>query len=367
MRSSSSWFPFPYVLAIAILLTAILSIKHYMLSATFIEHKPPFDPGYHILHPFINFGFWAFLSPLVWQVVQKCRPDQSFNYTKLLSWILAGIGLAAAHEFITTSLYFTVVYLLGNLVIEEGFYSERVYGLLGGFFSRFMEYWVLFFGLTIWGYYQAFKKQKLKLAQLKAELFETKLEALKAQLHPHFLFNTLNTVSALMTKDIQLAQKVLSNLAQLLRTLFKHDGDHLVSLSEELEFIRNYLEIEQIRFSDRLRVRYQIDPGTQNALVPRLILQPLVENSLKHGISKNSLGGEILVSAAKSNGSLELAVCDNGKGVADTELSSPSNGVGLTNTRERLEQLYQQEMTMTIESVASGGFKVNLIIPFELN
>ena len=355
------------MLAIAILLTAILSTKHYMLSATFIEHKPPFDPGYHILHPFINFGFWAFLSPLVWRVVLKFRPDQTFKYPKLLSWIFAGIGLAAVHEFITTLLYFITVFLLGNLVIDEGFYTERMYGLLGGFFSRFMEYWVLFFGLTIWGYYQAFKKQKLKLAQVKAELFETKLEALKAQLHPHFLFNTLNTVSALMTKDIQLAQKVLSNLAQLLRTLFKHDGDHMVTLSEELEFIQSYLEIEQIRFSDRLVVRYQIEPDTRSALVPRLILQPLVENSLKHGISKNSLGGEIVVSSTKSNGSLNLAVCDNGKGVVDTELVSQSNGVGLANTRERLEQLYEQEMTINIESAVSGGFKVNLKIPFEQN
>lgn len=239
--------------------------------------------------------------------------------------------------------------------------------MIGGAFSRFMEYWVLFFGLTIWGYYKAFKGQKLKLAQVKAELYETKLEALKAQLQPHFLFNTLNSVSSLMTRDVQQAQKVLSNLAQLLRTLFKNDGDHLVTLKEELDFIGSYLDIELVRFSDRLSVTYHIDPETPQALVPKLILQPLVENSIKHGISKNSGHGEIVVSSVKSNGSLLLTVTDNGRGTSALEKIWEAPGVGLKNTQERLNQLYDDEQNIDVQSGLNQGFTVKLVIPFEEN
>lgn len=283
--------------------------------STFISDKPPFDPGYHIVASFINYGFWAFLSPLLWQIVLRFRPDREFNYRKLLVWILAGIFLSLFHELSTKIIYYGGKYIAGSIEINSGFLAARFATVLGGSFSRFMEYWMLFFGLTIWGYYQAFKKQKLKLAQMKAELFETKLEVLKAQIQPHFLFNTLNSVSSLMTKDVQKAQKVLSNLAQLLRALFKHDGDHMVTLSEELEFIQSYLEIESIRFSDRLKVCYQVEPETKEALVPKLILQPLIEN--------------------------------------------------LKNTRERLEQLYEEDQYISIESARNRGFTVRLKIPFE--
>ena len=367
MKSSSRWFPFPYVLAIATLFTAILATKNFILSAAFVSSKPPFDPGYHILHPFINFGFWAFLSPLVWRTVLRYRPDQGFTYSKLSAWILAGLGLAMAHEIITTLVYFGGRYISGTLVIESNFYQERLYALLGGFFSRFIEYWMLFFGLTIWGYYQAFKKQKLKLAQIKAELFETKLEALKAQLHPHFLFNTLNSISALMTKDTEKAQKVLSNLAQLLRTLFKNDGDHMVTLSEELQFIKNYLDIESVRFSDRLQICYQVDPETRKALVPRLILQPLVENSLKHGICNCARGGTVTLSSHQMNGSLLLTVSDNGKGLSEPEKWQEIKGVGLKNTRERLKQFYEDDYQIEIQSQTDQGFTITIRIPYELD
>lgn len=337
-----------------------------MLS-TFMADKYIFELGHNLFIPLFNYGFWAFLSPLVWKLVLRYRPDKQFTYKKLFVWIGGGIVLSFIHELATNILYHGMVYITGNLQITQTLVKQTFNSMLGAVFSRFMEYWMIFFGLTIWGYYQAFKKQRLKLAQVKAELFETKLEALKAQLQPHFLFNTLNSVSALMTKDIQQAQKVLSNLAQLLRTLFKHDGDHMVTLSEELEFIQSYLEIEQIRFSDRLKVHYQVHPETRYALVPKLILQPLVENSLKHGISKNSKAGEIIISSVKSNGFLSLTVSDNGRGVVDSGKVIQSHGVGLNNIRERLKQLYEEEMSMEIAPVAPRGFKVNLAIPFEQN
>ena len=332
-----------------------------------ITGKPPFDAGFHILFPFINFGFWAVLSPIVWYIVNRYRPEQVIDYRKLLIWIISGIFLSVFHEICTNLIYHGTKYLMGNLELTPEFYDNTFYSILGGFFSRFMEYWMVFIGLTIWGYYQAFKKQKLKLAQIKAELFETKLEVLKAQLQPHFLFNTLNSVSALMTRDVQKAQRVLSNLAQLLRTLFKHDKDHMVTLSEELDFIQGYLEIEAVRFSDRLQVVYKIDQDTKKALVPRLILQPLVENSLKHGISKSNMGGEIVVTTCRSNDRLMLTVSDNGKGMPNKDQIWKMAGIGLKNTRERLEQLYEEDQHIEIESYSEKGFMVKLEIPFEQN
>ncbi len=247
-------------------------------------------------------------------------------------------------------------------------FAQRLLHMMAvSLFSRFLEYWMIFFGLMVWGYYKAFQKQKQKLSEIKGELLEAKLEALKAQLHPHFLFNTLNSVSALMTTDVSGAQKVLSNLGRLLRSLFHQDGEHLVSFEEELEYIRYYLEIEQARFSDRLEVSYRIDPATKAALVPKLLLQPLVENALIHGIGKSEEGGKITIVSKLEEPYLFILVVDNGVGMKEVDKIWEYAGVGLNNTRERLSQLYGDSQSIRINSIPNQEFKVEIQILFERN
>src|SRR5262245_54597220 len=153
------------------------------------------------------------------------------------------------------------------------------------------------------------------------------------QLHPHFLFNTLHSISVLMSEDVSAARRMLARLGDLLRTSLERNGDQEVSLREELEFLRNYLEIEQTRFQDRLSVKLDIEPSVLDALVPNLILQPLVENAIRHGIAPQAGPGVVEIHAQRENGMVRMRVRDNGAGLK--QKSASVNGIGLGNTKAR--------------------------------
>ena len=202
----------------------------------------------------------------------------------------------------------------------------------------------------------------LETAQLETKLAEAQLDALKMQLHPHFLFNTLNSISVLMRDDAEVANRMLVRLSELLRVALRSGSSPEVSLKDELEFLRGYLEIEQTRFQDRLQVDFEVEKETLDAKVPNLILQPLVENAIKHGIAPLATAGKILIETRRRNGFVELSVSDNGAGLNDSV--NESNGIGLKNTRERLEKLYGTEQQFEITSKAGEGLRVKIRIPF---
>ena len=191
-----------------------------------------------------------------------------------------------------------------------------------------------------------------------------RLNALKMQLQPHFLFNTLNAITVLVRqqkgKD---AEQMLGHLSDLLRGVLEDVDVQEVSLRRELEYLQLYLAIEQVRFPDRLRVEVSADPATQEASVPQLILQPIVENAIRHGIGRSSSAGRILISASKINGTVELRVQDDGPGLSRRD-SSEDEGIGLANTRARLQQLYGQDARLEIENCDRGGVVVTMNIPF---
>ncbi|MCA1560127.1 MAG: histidine kinase [Acidobacteria bacterium] len=171
---------------------------------------------------------------------------------------------------------------------------------------------------------------------------EARLRTLEAELHPHFLFNTLHAISTLVHTKPDAADRMISRLSDLLRITFDRSGAPRVSLQEELEFLQKYLEIEQTRFQDRLTVKFDIEPDTLDAEVPRLILQPLVENAIKHGVSPRSAPGLVRISARRSEGTLHLEVSDDGVGLSPGGRARLHTGVGLSNTRARLECLYRR-------------------------
>jgi signal transduction histidine kinase len=202
----------------------------------------------------------------------------------------------------------------------------------------------------------------LKAANLETRLVEARLKTLQAELHPHFLFNTLHAISTLVHTNPETADRMISRLSDLLRLTFDGTGSASVSLQEELEFLQKYLEIEQIRFQDRLSVIYDVDAETLDAEVPRLILQPLVENAIKHGVSPRSGRGLIKISSRLRDGLLWIEVRDNGVGLSGQALGLLNAGVGLSNTRARLECLYGTSHRLEF-SEGSDGVAVQMQIP----
>jgi two-component system LytT family sensor kinase len=229
-----------------------------------------------------------------------------------------------------------------------------------------MLYWLILLISYSFNYQRRYREGEVRATRLEAQLAQAQLQALKMQLHPHFLFNTLHSISALVHKNPDAADKMIARLGDFLRLTLENSGAQEVSLQEELEFLKCYLEIERIRFQDRLTVQMDIEPQALDARLPNLILQPIVENAIRHGISPQTSAGRIEIEARRLNGTLQVQVTDNGPG-----LSSDSNtgtivkaGVGLANTQARLKQLYGDQHRLDLANAASGGLTVILEIPF---
>lgn len=222
-------------------------------------------------------------------------------------------------------------------------------------------YWVIVAVVHAFDYYRKFQERELRASELEKRLTQAKLHALQMQLNPHFLFNTLHSISSLMHKDVEAADTMITRLSDLLRAALENSSLQEVPLRQELDFLQRYLAIEQTRFGKRLTVTMDIAPDTLDAQVPNLILQPLVENSIRHGIEPRARPGIIELRAALSANMLELEVRDNGVGIADHRESD--EGIGLSNTRARLQQLYGTEHRFELGNADGGGATVKLTIP----
>lgn len=217
--------------------------------------------------------------------------------------------------------------------------------------------------LTIgYRYYRQLREREVADERTRTELALAQLQILKMQLQPHFLFNTLHAISTLTTRDPRRARKMISLLSDLLRIAIDYGTTQEVALKEEIDFIRKYLEIQQVRFEEALQVRLDIPSDTLDALVPNLVLQPVVENAVKHGVCMLESGGWVAVEAERRNGSLVLRISDNGPGVAES--GGGEAGLGLRLTRARLERLYGSGDRLRIENPPSGGARVSITIPY---
>ncbi|HSJ62716.1 MAG TPA: histidine kinase [Gemmatimonadaceae bacterium] len=199
--------------------------------------------------------------------------------------------------------------------------------------------------------------------ELEVRLAQAQLQTLKLQLHPHFLFNALNTVTALLHTDPDAAERILSGLSETLRFSLRHAGSHEVALARELEFLHHYVQIQQIRFQHRLTVDFRIAPDTRQALVPSLILQPLVENAIRHGIEPRACGGRVEICAERENGLLRLTVRDDGVGLRAANARA-GHGIGLSNTQERLARMYGESHRFELRDGDEGGTSVSIEIPW---
>ena len=209
------------------------------------------------------------------------------------------------------------------------------------------------------GYFVEARQREAQAAKLAAQVAEARLSALRMQLHPHFLFNSLNAITVLVRdQDTANAARMLDLLSDVLRQVLRSDQAHETSLSEELSFLERYLAIEQVRFSDRLRVRFDVDEPLLDAAVPAFLLQPLVENALRHAVARRANGGTIEISAARDRDDLVLSVTDDGAGTVEPDAATPArsgNGVGLANTRERLTTLYGTGARLDLQARGAEG------------
>ena len=260
-------------------------------------------------------------------------------------------------------MYVTILVGVGEIEIDRGFIIRRWQTIPVAMVSRFIEYWIIVGVIFAFEYYRKYRENQLELVRTENELNNAQLNALKMQLHPHFLFNTFNTISALMDSNVNQAQKVLARLGDLMRTILDQNQKNDITLEEEINYSRNYLEIEHVRFNDRLKINYNIDPETLMARVPNLILQPLVENAVKHGISNKADGGMILVKSRKVGGRVQIIVEDDGLGYSHADKVMENPGIGLQNTFERLDKFYNNDFSLKIECEKNKGFKVIVEVP----
>ena len=214
-------------------------------------------------------------------------------------------------------------------------------------------------------YYRRLRERELQSAQLETQLAKAHLQALKSQLQPHFLFNTMHSISSLMFSDVRAADKMMSRLSDLLRMSLENNGIQVTSLSREIEFVSGYLEIEKVRFEDRLKVVFDIAAETLDAQVPHLLLQPLAENAVRHGIAKRLSGGEIRIRASHDKNALHLCVQDNGPAADLTGTHCFREGLGLRTARERLRTLYGEDQSLEIRALPGEGLIINIRIPFQ--
>jgi two-component system, LytTR family, sensor kinase len=237
--------------------------------------------------------------------------------------------------------------------------------LLAQFHIQVATFWVILGIGAAFEYYGKFRERELRASQLESRLAQAQLEVLRMQLQPHFLFNTLHTISAFMQEgEIEAADRMISRLSDLLRLALDSAGAQEVPLRQEMDFLHRYLEIQQIRFQDQLRVELDVPDELLDARVPNLILQPLVENAIKHGVTARAEGGEVRVSAARDDGLLRLTIRDDGPGLS--AVPKAGSGVGLANTRARLEQLYGTKQRFSVANHPDGGVVVEIVVPLDV-
>lgn len=236
----------------------------------------------------------------------------------------------------------------------------------GGVQWNLLNYWLILGAYLAFNYHREAQERRHRAAHLETLLTEARLTALRAQLHPHFLFNALNTISAYVGNDPSRARAMLEHLGALLRFSLDSEGRREVSLAEEIAALDHYLAIQQARFAERLRARVDLPPQLRTARVPGLILQPLVENAITHGLSNLPGGGEVCVTAQRQDNDLVLMVADNGAGLPAGWSLDRDAGIGLANTRSRLAETYGAEHHFSISQGQGGGVVVEIRIPLIL-
>ena len=349
----------PFVLLVA----TILGIVSSTLAAQFALSmgKPPASWRSIVVLNCSYWYVWALFTPLIVWLSQHFRLERRGLLLAILIHLPSVALFSFAHIAIMGGVQWWLAASAGRYF---SWWEEVKRSALMNFDWEMMTYWAIAGLSHAVLYYRESRDRELRASQLETKLIEAQMATLRQQLQPHFLFNTLHAISTLMHRDVEAADRTLMRLSDLLRMTLENVGQQEVTLQTELDFLSKYLEIEQTRFQDRLSVRYEVDPETLDAEVPRLILQPLVENAIKHGVSPRVGHGIIEIVARREEDRLCLEVRDNGVGLSGSARSQFRSGVGLPNTRDRLECLYGDAQALEF-SEGNGGLTVRMRMPLQ--
>ncbi len=301
---------------------------------------------------------WALLAPLI--LMLRARVPLGAG-----RWV-GGVSFHFAMSFGVMATYYLGRMLSYGIFHGEPpteFWTSAFHGFYGRNIIDMAYYWaVLAFGYSL-EIYQRYKNEELRSAQLEARLVETELKALREQMRPHFLFNTMNTIAVLVREGKNdEAVNLIARLSSLLRMSLDNSGVQEVTLRQEMDFLERYIDIQKARFSDRLQVEILIEPAAMEARIPNLILQPLVENAIIHGVAPKSGPGRVTVTGRVVDGQLHLEVRDDGPGLSNSTQRS-KEGIGLANTRERIAKIYGAHGQLSLRSEAGRGVSVQIILP----
>jgi len=309
---------------------------------------------------------WAFFTPVIALLLTRFPLERGSWKRSMLVHALVGFSFPLIHgiidAFVNAAIYWSygLSFSFGHSISAHITYE---------YFQMVIIYWLVVSVLTGIRYYQQFRERELRAAQLESQLSQAQLQALRMQLNPHYLFNSLNAVSALVEDEPKKARELLANLGDLLRTSLEGEQDNFVPLENELRFIRSYLDVERVRLGERLHVEFEIDPKTETALVPNLILQPLVENAIRHGIAPHVENGDVRILAELEGDRLILSIFDNGKGIEVFNGNGQmyEEGVGIRNTRERLKVIYGERASFQLNSLESGWTESRVTLPLQMS
>lgn len=281
----------------------------------------------------------------------------------LNSWAKAGLHFLGATVY-SVVWYYGYLYLFDMFFGIEflqggGFIEDRIWVILSAFF----EYVIVFSIIHVIVSIQKLKEREQQAAELRELSNRQQIANLKAQLNPHFLFNTLNIINAMVSKDVDQTRNMIAGLSDMLRYSIGSFEKEWVALSEEMEFVEQYLELEKHRYGDRLQYNILMDEELTNVEIPPMIIQPIVENAVKHGIGPTEKGGTIKITLTHNRNYMTVAVTDTGRGLTDPEEVKSSNGIGVRNTDEHLEKRYGEDSKLQFESVVPDGTKVWFRIP----
>ncbi|HEX7069476.1 MAG TPA: histidine kinase [Rhodothermales bacterium] len=319
--------------------------------------------GREVGRAFVTYFFWVVLTPFLFRFISRYSIERHNWKQRAALHLSVAVVVAMAADIFTD---FVRVYLFPS-ELQRFFPFDPVRDIRRlWFLNELIIYFALLSAGVARDYFLRLRARQEETSRLRTQLVEARLEALRAQLNPHFLFNTLHAVSSLVEHDPRGVRRMIARLSALLRYTLEESKTQEVPLRQELGFLRDYLEIQQIRFQGRLEVIEDVDPDVLDALLPGLIIQPLVENAIKHGVSKADRGGQIEIRARRVADRLEVSILDNGPGL----LESPTNGrngrqgLGLANTRERLLALYGTDHALTLQPRADGGTLATVSVPY---
>jgi signal transduction histidine kinase len=363
MHTPSRRISIRLIAAVATALGIFSTFQAYNYVSLFTKTKPQMV---QLLALNVTYWYaWALLVPAILWVARR-YPFERQTWRRAAAVHAVGVVVATfVHAVLTVSMREPINAAFGWREGRWWVEFNRLFFL--NFDWEMMTYWALVVLSHALGYHREAQERALTAAELQTRLAEAQLQALQRQLHPHFLFNTLHTISALMHRDTEAADAMLARLSDLLRLTLDRLGIQQIPLKEELEFLDKYLEIERTRFGERLIVDMEIEPEALDVSVPNLVLQPLVENAIRHGIAPRVGGGRLQIVARRTGDRLWLMVRDNGPGLPATKVDAFNNGVGVSNTRSRLQHLYPGAHKFEFHQPSDGGLAVTIEIPADGN